>query len=119
MPSPSQSESTPSPTRQPASSKPAPTVTQSGEPVRRSSRIRTPVDRLQANESKTTCDEPFSFLQQVIDAELKPVKEGPRDPTAKQHNLERSSMGNPLKDQPNVETVEEDKEDMAPHLREQ
>ena len=27
-------------------------------------------------------------------------------------------MGNPLKDQPNVETADEDKEDMAPHLRE-
>ena len=26
-------------------------------------------------------------------------------------------MGNPLKDQPEVETVNEDDEDMAPHLR--
>ena len=119
VPSPSQSKSTPPSTRQSAPPKPVPTVTKSGDPVRQSSRTRTPVDRLQANESKTTCDEPFSFVQQVIDTELKPVKEGPCKPTAKQHNLERSSMGNPLKDQPNVETVDEDKDDMAPHLREQ
>ena len=26
-------------------------------------------------------------------------------------------MGNPLKDQPEVETVDEDDEDLAPHLR--
>ena len=31
-------------------------------------------------------------------------------------DLQRSSMGNPLKDQPNVKTVDEDKEDMAPCL---
>ena len=30
---------------------------------------------------------PFSFVQQAIDAELKPVQEGPHEPTAKQHNL--------------------------------
>ena len=65
---------------------------------------------------KTTCDEPFAFTQKELDAELEPVKEGPRDPKAKQHNLDRSSMGNPLKDQPEVETVDEDEEDLAPHL---
>ena len=66
---------------------------------------------------KTTCDEPFAFIQKELDAELEPVKEGPHDPKAKQHNLDRSSMGNPLKDQPEVETIDEDDEDLAPHLQ--
>ena len=91
-------------------------VTKTGEPVRRSNRLRKSNDNLQANELKTTCDEPFAFIQKELDAELEPVKEGPRDPKAKQHNLDRSSMGNPLKDQPEVETVDEDDEDLAPHL---